>query len=309
MKDFDGSMRLNQLKMLVAVADHGSFSAAAAALDCTQSRISHAIAELERDLGVRLLMRARGGSTPTDAGHRVLDKARQMLRLEGSLFEAAREGCDLAGQVRIACFQSVGTHLLPYALEALASEYPNICVDIDDGCDERTDVTNALAAGRADIGIAQLPVDGDFVTQAWLQDAYVLVVPASLKAEARDGWPQVGALPYIHLGCSGATAILERCRAAGFSAEPARTLANQTSVAAMVARGMGYSILPRLSTFPEPDEVRTLPLPIPARRQFAIAGSAATMRSAAVKTVVRFLRDKRVVAKTKAYQAGIVSWE
>jgi DNA-binding transcriptional LysR family regulator len=309
MKDFDGSMRLNQLKMFVAVADHGSFNAAAAALDCTQSRISHAIAELENDLGVRLLARARGGSTPTDAGHRVLEKARQMLRLEGSLFDAAREGCELAGHVRIACFRSVGTHLLPYAIEALAHEYPNIRVDVDDGCDERADVTDALALGRADIGVAQLPVEGDFVTQPYLQDEYMFVLPASLGHDARDGWPRVDSLPFIELDCSGAAAILQRCRAAGFAVEPGRKLANHTSVAAMIGRGMGYSILPRLSTFPLPDEVRTLSLPIPARRQFAIAARADTMRSATVKTVVRFLRDKRIVAKTKAYQAGIVSWE
>jgi DNA-binding transcriptional LysR family regulator len=309
MKDFDGSMRLNQLKMLIAVADHGSFSAAAAALDCTQSRISHAIAELERDLGVRLLARARAGSTPTDAGHRVLEKARQMLRLEGSLFDVAREGCELAGQVRIACFRSVGTHLMPYAVEALAREYPNIRVDIDDSCDERADVTRALADGRADIGIAQLPVEGDFLAQPYLRDEYMFVLPASHPPDARGGWPRVDALPFIGLDCSGAAAILERCRDAGFAVEPSRMLANHTSVAAMIGRGMGYSILPRLSTFPEPDEVRTLPLPIPARRQFAIAGRAETMRAPAVKAVLRFLRDKRVVAKTRAYQAGIVSWE
>jgi DNA-binding transcriptional LysR family regulator len=306
MKDFDGTMRLNQLKMFVAVADNGSFGAAAVALDCTQSRISHAIAELERDLGVRLLTRARAGSRPTDIGYRVLEKARQMLRLENSLFEVAREGCELAGQVRIACFRSVGTHLLPYAVEALAHEYPNIRIDIDDSCDERNDVTDALAAGRADIGIAQLPVEGDFVTRPYLRDDYMLVLPASLKATMRDGWPEVGRLPFIGLECTGAAAILQRCREAGFAVEPARTLANHTSVAAMVGRGMGYSILPRLSTYPEPDEVRTLPLPIPARRQFVVACRAGTMRSPAVKAVLRFIRDDRVVTRTKAYQAGIV---
>jgi DNA-binding transcriptional LysR family regulator len=309
MKDFDGSMRLNQLKMFVAVADHGSFSAAAAALDCTQSRISHAIAELENELGARLLARARAGSTPTDAGHRVLEKARQMLRLEASLFDAACEGRALAGQVRIACFRSVGTHLLPHVVEALAHEYPNLRVDIDDGCAERSDVTRLLAQGRADIGIAQLPVEGDFVTQPYLYDEYMFVLPASLAPDAHGGWPRVGTLPFIELDCSGAAAIMQRCRAAGFQVEPGRTLANHTSVAAMIGRGMGYSILPRLSTFPEPGEVRTLPLPIPARRQFAIAAHAATMRTAAARAVVRFLRDKQIVARTRAYQAGIVSWE
>ena len=103
-------MKLNQLKMLVAVAEHGSFSAAAAELGCTQSRISHAIAELEAELGVSLLARGRAGSAPTGAGQRVLEKARQMLRLEDGLREAALAGGGLSGSVRIACFRSIGTH-------------------------------------------------------------------------------------------------------------------------------------------------------------------------------------------------------
>jgi DNA-binding transcriptional LysR family regulator len=309
MKDFDGTMRLSQLKMLVAVADSGSFSAAAAELDCTQSRISHAIAELERDLGVRLLTRSRAGSVPTDSGHRVLAKARQMLRLEGSLFDAARDGRELAGQVRIACFRSVGTHLLPHALEALAQQYPGIRVDIDDSCNERNDVTDALREGRADLGVAQLPLEGDLVSQPWLHDAYMLVAPASFKPAGPFAWPQLDGLPFIQLGCSGAAAILERCRAAGFSAEPSRTLANDTSIAAMVGRGMGYSILPRLATFPEPDDVRTIALPFPAPRHLVLAGSAEMARSPAIKTIVRFLRDKRIVAKTRAWQAGLLGWD
>lgn len=308
MKDFDGQMKLSQLRMLVAVADNGSFSAAAAQLDCTQSRISHAIGELERELGVRLLARGRAGSAPTDAGHRVLDKARQMLRIEASLLHAARDGQALAGRVRIACFRSVGTHLLPHALEALAQEYPGIAIDIDDGCDERDDVAKAVLQGRADIGIAQLPVDGALAWQPYLYDSYRLVLPASLAVRIDGGWPVVDGLPFIQLACSGAAAVLERCRSAGFAARPNRTLANDTSIAAMVGRGMGFSILPELSVFPQPDEVRTLALPIPARREFVIAALPETMRAPAVKAVVRFLRDKRIVAKTRAYQGGIVDW-
>jgi DNA-binding transcriptional LysR family regulator len=308
MKNFDGHMKLSQLKMLVAVADSGSFSAAAAQLDCTQSRISHAIGELERGLGVRLLARSRDGSAPTDVGHKVLEKARQMLRLEASLFELARDDHELAGIVRIACVRSVGTHLLPHALEALAHEYPGIRIDMDDGCDERNDVTDALLQGRADIGIAQLPVEDKLVWQSYVSDSYRLVLPASFRGSATNGWPDLDGLPFIQLACSGAAAVLERCRAAGFAREPSRLLSNDTSIAALVGRGIGYSILPELSVFPKPEDVQMLALPIPARREFVVAGMAETMRAPVVKAVVRFLRDKRIVAKSRACQGGIVGW-
>lgn len=305
-------MKLNQLRMLVAVADHGSFSAAAAELDCTQSRISHAIAELERELEVRLLLRSHGGSLPTEAGRQVLDKARQMLGLERELRQDLRADARpreaLTGRVRVACFRSIGTHLLPYAAEALAAIHPGIVLDIDDACTDRLEVAQAVRERRAEIGIAQLPVERALQAQPYLQDDYVLVTPAARRLEQAPTWDQLADLPFIQLGCSGADAILARCRAAGFDARAERTLSNDTSIAAMIGRGMGYSILPRLATFPEPDEVRVLPLPIPARRQFALAGHADTLRSPVVQAVLRVLRDRAMVAGTRAFQAGVLRW-
>jgi DNA-binding transcriptional LysR family regulator len=302
------ALKLNQLHMLVAVAEHGSFSAAAAALGCTQSRISHAIAELERELGTRLLARTHGGSLPTDAGLRVLDKARQMLRLEEALRASARMDDAVAGRVRIACFRSIGTHLLPYAAEALARRHPDLVLDIDDACYDRLEVIAALRTGRADVGIAQLPVEDGFVVHPYVADDYMLVVPATRGFAVPVTWDQLHGLPFIRLGCTGADAILARCRAAGLDVAAERTLGNDTSIAAMVGRGMGWSILPRLATFPEPDEVRVLPLPIPARRQFALAGSREAMGSRAVKAVLDVLRDRRLLAATRAGEAGIVRW-
>lgn len=217
------AMKLSQLQMLVAVADHGSFSAAAAELDCTQSRISHAIAELERELGTRLLARSHGGSLPTEAGLRVLDKARQMLRLEDSLRACARTDDAIEGRVRVACFRSIGTHLLPYAAEALAARHPGLVLDIDDACNDRLEVIDALRAGRADVGIAQLPVEDGFIVHPYVADDYMLVVPAARRFDAPVTWDQLDGLPFIRLGCSGADAILARCRAAGLVASAERT--------------------------------------------------------------------------------------
>jgi DNA-binding transcriptional LysR family regulator len=299
-------VKLSQLKIFVAVIEAGGFSAAAAQLNCTQSRVSHAIGELEQELGVRLLLRSHAGSVPTDVGHRVLDKAGQMLRLEASLRETVRDRGGLSGRIRIACFCSVGTHLLPHALQALAHDYPGIRVDIDDSCEERSDVTRAVREGRAELGIAQLPVEAGLASRPYLHDAYALVVPASLELEVPVAWRQLDGLPFIALACSGAADILARCRAAGFSAEPSRTVSNDTSIAAMVGRGMGYSILPRLATFPAPDDVRIVELPLAARREFAIVGLPDTMRQPAVQAVLRCLTDARNVRKTKALQLGIV---
>jgi DNA-binding transcriptional LysR family regulator len=301
-------MKLDQLRMFVAVADVGSFSAAAVELDCTQSRISHAIAQLESELNVRLLLRSHEGSVPTEAGRRVLDKARQMLRLEGELQASANPAGVLEGRVRIACFRSIGTHLLSYAAQALGRAHPGIVLDIDDGNSDRLQVTQAVRERRADLAIAQMPVGRDLVLESYLQDDYVLVTPAALRLSEPIAWRQLDDLAFIRLGCTGADEVLARCRDAGFGARAEHSLLNDTSIAAMVGRGMGYSILPRLAIFPQPAEVNIAALPIQARRQFALAGFADTLRAPHIREVLRLLRDPRMVARTPAFQAGVLRW-
>jgi DNA-binding transcriptional LysR family regulator len=301
-------LKLSQLEMLIAVADAGGFGSAAAELACTQSRISHAITELESSLGMRLLTRSRSGCVPTDAGYRVLAKAREVVRLTDSMAEVVQENAELSGRVRIACFRSIGTHLLPHALAALALEYPGIRVDIDDGCEEREEVPDALTQGRADIGIAQLPVDSVWVAHSFVSDSYVLVAPASLPLRAPISWQQFNSLPYIQLDCSGALDMLEQCRAAGFSAESSRTLKTDTGIAAMIRHGVGYSILPRLAVFPESEGLQIVDLPIPARRQFALIVSPESARIKAVQVVMRFVRNKLFLTKSAAFRAGVVAW-
>lgn len=301
-------LKLNQLEMLIAVADTGGFGAAAAQLGCTQSRISHAITGLESAVGTRLLTRSRTGCVPTDAGHRVLRDARQVLRLTAAMVQGAQDSAALTGRVRVACFRSVGAHLLPHALAALALEYPGIRVDIDDGCEERDEVTRAVLEGRADIGVAQLPVPPALVAHRFVADSYVLVVPSALTLRLPVTWDQLGALPYIQLDCAGAYAIADQCRAAGFDAAPARTLSGDTGIAAMVRHGVGYSILPRLALFPVPGGVRLVELPINARREFALIMLPETARDAAVQAVLRFIRNRRLLDRADAVRAGIVSW-
>jgi DNA-binding transcriptional LysR family regulator len=66
---------LSQLEILIAVMQAGSFSGASVELDCTQSRISHSISELERYLDGRLFARSRAGCSPTPLGLQVIAKA------------------------------------------------------------------------------------------------------------------------------------------------------------------------------------------------------------------------------------------
>src|SRR3954452_23694558 len=86
---------LRQLSTLVAIADHGSFSAAARALFTVQSNVSAHIARLEAELGVGLVERSNGSLT--DEGALVVDRARRILRdVDDIAAELAQPGADVA---------------------------------------------------------------------------------------------------------------------------------------------------------------------------------------------------------------------
>ncbi len=299
--------KLNQLEMLLAVAEQGSFGQAAAALDCTQSRISHGIGELEAALGFRILERSRTGCVPTEAGRRVLATARQILQLAATLPGLGGDAIPLSARLRLACFRSVSTHLLPPVLAALAQDHPGLRIDIDDSFEERDTLLQALRDGVADVAIAQLPVGGGLVTRPYVADDYVLVAPSALALHPPFDWAQLAGLPYLQLDCGGARDIAARCRAAGFNAPPDRTLATDSAVSALIARSLGYSFLPRLAVHPLPDGVQVLPLPVAARRQFVIAALPDMARQPACAMLLRYLGQARLQQDSTAYRAGLLA--
>jgi DNA-binding transcriptional LysR family regulator len=300
-------IKLSQLEMLVATVDAGGFSAAAAELDCTQSRISHAIAELEASVGTRLLIRSRSGCMPTDVGHQVLTKARQILRLTDSIIHTVAEDNAVTGHVRIVCFRSAGAHLLPLVLEALAREYPGIQVDVDDACESYDEVIEAVRSGAAELGITRDEPQPKLISYRLAQDPYILIVPSGLRLKPPVSWEQLSDLTFVHSQNAASRMMLEICRAAGFKPRTTRKLASDSGILAMVGRGMGYTIFPHLAAYPCPKNVKVMPLPIAARRNIALIMQAESTRNKSIKIVTRFIRDKRLLTMTEAYRDGVIS--
>ena len=120
-------MEIQQLRALEAIAKEGSFLAAAARLDVSQSSLSHSIATLERDLGARLLDRGRNGAKPTDAGRRALPYARQVLAsLDAIRAESDASTGLISGRVRVGSIPSAAVAFLPKVIAHLARAHPNV---------------------------------------------------------------------------------------------------------------------------------------------------------------------------------------
>ncbi len=121
----------DDLRFSLALARHGSLSAAAKDLHVAQSTVGRRLASLEASLGVRLLNRTPDGYAPTQAGERVRAHA-ERLEAEAVSLERTVGGRDvrMAGLVRVTCAESVATHILAPCLASLHSKQPDIMLEL-----------------------------------------------------------------------------------------------------------------------------------------------------------------------------------
>jgi len=151
----DGRLELRGLRALVAVADAGSFRAAAAQLGYTQSAVSHQIGELERALDATLFVRpgGRGQVTLTRAGEAAYLHARRVLGELHALEASVRSSLGAERTiVRVALFQTAAAELLPAALQLLREEWPGVEVELTE-TDDDPRLVDWLAQGRLDLAI------------------------------------------------------------------------------------------------------------------------------------------------------------
>jgi len=123
--------RLNAIENFVAVVDAGSFSAAARLLGIGQPAVSKTIAQLELQLGVRLLLRSSRRMTPTEAGLRFYERARRVVaEAEEAELAARGAGASLSGLLRICAGVTFARlHILPH-LQLFLDQHPEVNIDV-----------------------------------------------------------------------------------------------------------------------------------------------------------------------------------
>jgi DNA-binding transcriptional LysR family regulator len=297
---------LIQLEILIAVVQAGSFSGASVELDCTQSRISHCISELERHLGERLFNRSRTGCSPTPYGQQVIAKARHILSLTDEITQISRTDEEIKGTVRVACIRSVATHVLPHVVEALAGRHPRIHMEILDNCHNYGKVVELVKQGLADIGITRVDEDEPEAGRPFISDPYIVVAPASMDLRSPACPEQLAELPFIAMQQPGSEWILEQCRAAGFAKGAVRQLSTESGVVAMVCRALGYTVLPWLTVYPDFFAAQTLPLPFPVRRKLTLLTCKASENRRQVRIAIDFIMNKQLLSNTSIWQANII---
>ncbi|MFE2525342.1 LysR family transcriptional regulator [Streptomyces sp. NPDC059382] len=281
-----------ELRVLVAVADTGGFSAAATALGIGQSAVSHSVRGSETKVGAVLFERGRRGAVPTPAGERAVALARRILRLYEVLGAEARGAGRGAveGTLRIAAFRSAALHLLPPALERLAARHPGIRPEVRVVREIGAGTAGEVLAGRADLGIATLGAGADtrpdLLTGELVREAYALVHPA--------GHPDPRSLPLLDWDENCGSYTRAWWRAQDWIPRATVKAEDDAMVLTMVGRGLGMAILPELSLSEATEAVEITDLgPERPMRRVGYVTTSESASTLAVRALIRELRANK----------------
>lgn len=293
-------MDLTRLRVLVAVADEGSVTAAADALHYAQPSVSHHLAKLEAETGVTLVRRVGRGIELTDAGRLLADRAREIL---GQVEAVGRELVDhaelRAGRVRLAAFPSALATLVPTAAARLAADHPGVELALVEA--EPAQALTALRHGEVDLALVfdygDAPDDPRNVTLRPVLHEPLYLITRRDDHTGRELADHAGGRWIA--GCPRCRAhLLAACQRVGFTPRIEFETDDYVAVQALVAAGLGVSTLPGLALLANRHpELRTTRLPDDHRRvSIATYGKPplATPTQALLDTLLTTTRESRV---------------
>lgn len=266
--------RLNVLRML---AEHGTVTAVAQALNYTPSAVSHQLHTLARDLRVTLLVQDGRRVRLTPAARTLLSHTDELFaRWEAIRAEVESSADETSGSLRMAGFSTAAAALLPYVASRIVELHPRVTVRIIEADPE--DCFDLLLADGADLAVvvatASLPprTDPRFDQQSLLDDPLDLLLPVGHRLAGRSSVSlgQAADEPWLldRPGRPHHQLVVAACAAAGFTPAVAHEAAEWDTGAALVAAGFGVALVPRLARLPAGYPIVRVPLrgdPKPAR--------------------------------------------
>jgi len=291
-------INLDQLRTLVAIADLGTFSAAAQALHLAQPTVSLHVSELEARLAAQLVVRSSRSVTPTAAGAALVERARRLLRDADDAVEAVKRQAEgRLGRVRLGTSTGVVIDLLPQVLEALQASHPGI--DVEVSILGSNQAMERLALGTLDIGLVAVPQPPmrDLVVAPWRSQPMMAFVPQKWKAPKRATPQWLMAQPLIF---NDATTHMYRLTMewfanAGCSPRARIELNYDAAMRSLVAAGYGAAVLPvqQATDTALNGRMQILPLSPRLTRRLGIAHRARASLDGATQRVVDTLMEFR----------------
>ncbi|HRP03422.1 MAG TPA: LysR substrate-binding domain-containing protein [Opitutaceae bacterium] len=242
-------MELHQLRYLIAVAETGNFTRAAERVNVTQPSLSQQIINLEKELGHKLFHRLGRRAVPTEAGIALLARARRVL-LE--LDDAAKElsdSPDLGRHIFIGGIPTVVPYLFPQLIDECRQRFPHLIIHTRENF--RGQLVRAVLEGELDLGLVSLPIKEPRLSiEPIFTEPLLLVVGKdhALASVATVTASDLADQTFILLGESSSVAMqIQRfCGDHDFEPRIGHRCAQIKTVKALVAMGLGISILPKV---------------------------------------------------------------
>ncbi len=294
-------MEFDQLRTLLAVLEHGSFTRAAEALGLSQSTVSFHVKGLEAAVGSRLLDRSRDGVRATPPGELLRSYAERLLALRGEALEQLRaESHGQRGRVVVAASTIPGEYLLPPFLARLRLSHPGVSVRVE--VYESARAIASLTARECDLAlVGRRPPDRTLIAHPFAEDEVVLVGPSPNPFVALGQPLEVESLRHVPLvlrgeGSGTRAAVAELLARAGTESDTAaRVVVGSTEAAKRcVLAGMGLSFLSRHAVADElaAGRLELVPLPgTPVPRRFWVVALRDRSPSSAAAALLALLRS------------------
>ncbi|TVM17334.1 LysR family transcriptional regulator [Oceanidesulfovibrio indonesiensis] len=272
-------MDIRQLTYFVAVAEEGHFGRAAERVHIAQPPLSQQIKKLEDELGVRLFDRTSRRVALTRAGEVLYERAVDILSRMHAAEEQLRAMAEgRRGRLSVGFVGPAMESRLPEAVRAYREARPDVTLTLKQLSTMQQ--LELVAEGQLDVGFVRLFDEQPALMERrlFLQEEYVLAVPQAHPLAQDAGPVQLAALAgeswIVFPRESGPKlydAIMDACRQEGFTPRIVQETLGKQTTAALVAAGMGISLLPRGTTLSRPGLVtREIEGPLPLMEIWAV---------------------------------------
>lgn len=243
-------LAMRHLRVVVAVADDGGYTAAARRLHIAQSSLSRTVLEVERRIGVPLFERTTRQVRPTPDGEQFLIIARRLLReFDAALNHFQGYLAGTRGSVSIAALPSLAASMLPPALSAFRQSRPDVSVTIHDGLSQ--EVLDHVTTGSVDMAVTVAPdVPRSLHAERIAADRFACIFPPGHRfdQQKRVTWRDLSGEAFVAFGQSTSIRAyvdraLDDC---GIELGPVIEARNIGAVAGLTAAGLGVSMVPSL---------------------------------------------------------------
>ncbi|HAY0106867.1 TPA: LysR family transcriptional regulator [Escherichia coli] len=264
-------MTLTQINSLLAVLDYGGFTEASKRLFMTQSAVSQAIAALEQELGVNILLRDRRKAIQlASAGHRIMHHLRAINREVNAVKEIAeQEKQNPQRTLRLGCFPSVCACILPAVIRYFEIHHPNIKIIPFE--ENSTAIIDSLQNESIDAGFVHFPVSGMYSVPIY-QDKFTVVLPPN-HALAKNSTITVEELmgePLIISKGRYELSIMALFKEKNITPQIKYEFNHPDTAISFIRQGLGIALLPELTLKTIADELCSVPLEPTFYRQISL---------------------------------------